>query len=364
MQQLQKRYHLLFWLGLAVTLVAFLVIVNNILLPFVVGILVAYFLDPVADFLEERGMSRTLATAIITVSFFLIALIALLLLVPYIVDQVATLAQKMPGYIQNVREVVIPAVQSFLERYDISINLDELIDNNQETSQYAVKLFTQFSKNLLESGAAIINVISLILISPIVSFFMLRDWDVIIAKLQSWFPRKHEKTIKRLVTEMDGTLSGYVRGYTNVCLMLGIFYATGLLLVGLEFGFTIGFLTGLFSFIPYIGMAIGMIVGVIVALFQFGFDYHIALVIGVFAIGQFIEGNFITPKIVGEKIGLHPVWVIFALLAGGVLFGFTGILLAIPAAAMLGVLMRFGLQQYLKSPLYKPPVRRRKRTAH
>jgi predicted PurR-regulated permease PerM len=201
-------------------------------------------------------------------------------------------------------------------------------------------------------GVALLNLVSLLVITPIVMFYLLRDWDSIVETVEDWLPRRLAPVIREKTIEIDEVLSGFLRGQFSVCLLLGALYAIGLTLVGLDFGLIIGFITGLISFVPYFGMLIGFAVGLGVAIAQFSDWQPIAMVAGVFVVGQFLEGNFITPKLVGDRIGLHPAWIIFALLAGGALFGFTGILLAVPAAAVIGVLGRFSIQQYKQSEAY------------
>jgi predicted PurR-regulated permease PerM len=200
---------------------------------------------------------------------------------------------------------------------------------------------------------ALFQLISLVVITPLVSFYLLRDWDRIVERIDAYLPRGSAPAIHDQFGKIDRTLAGFIRGQATVCLILGAFYAVGLSLVGLEFGLLIGLGTGLISFIPYFGMMVGLAVGISVALAQFSGLGSVALVAAVFAVGQVAEGNFLTPKLVGDRVGLHPVWVIFALLAGGTLFGFTGILLAVPAAAVIGVLVRFTLESYRDSRLYE-----------
>jgi predicted PurR-regulated permease PerM len=201
-------------------------------------------------------------------------------------------------------------------------------------------------------GVALLNLLSLLVITPIVMFYLLRDWDDIVETIDDWLPRPLAPVIREKTIEIDEVLSGFLRGQFSVCLLLGLLYAFGLILVGLDFGLIIGFFTGLISFVPYFGMLIGFAIALGVAIAQFSDWQPVAMVAGVFVIGQFLEGNFITPKLVGERIGLHPAWIIFALLAGGALFGFTGILIAVPTAAVVGVLGRFSIQQYKKSVAY------------
>ena len=206
---------------------------------------------------------------------------------------------------------------------------------------------------LWSGGAALFNLLSLLFITPIVAFYLLLDWDRMVAVLDSYIPRKNVPTVHAVMRDIDRVLSGWVRGQFLVCAMLGVFYAAGLTLVGLDFGLIIGLVTGLVSFMPYFGMILGFAIGLGVALAQFGVSIHLLLVAGVFILGQVIEGNFVTPRLVGNRVGLHPVWTIFALLAGGVLAGFLGLLLAVPVAAVIGVLARFALRRWQESETYR-----------
>jgi predicted PurR-regulated permease PerM len=201
----------------------------------------------------------------------------------------------------------------------------------------------------------LINLVSLLVITPVVAFYLLRDWDRIVIQIDSWLPRRYAETIREQVRAVDATLAGFLRGQGTVCLILAIYYGLGLSLAGLDFGLVIGLVAGLLSFVPYVGAIVGLLLSVGLALVQFDAWLPIAIVAAVFILGQVVEGNFLTPKLVGESVGLHPVWIIFALLAGGTLFGFVGLLLAIPAAAVIGVGVRFALDRYLVSAYYKGP---------
>lgn len=343
---------MLFWLGGITLLIVFLYAVQAILLPFIVGILLAYFLDPAADKLEEWRFSRGWATITVLIMFSLITLLFILLFIPLFMDQVLTFADKIPGYVETFRTVYLPKIQSYLQSFDTQY-VGKAEKALSDMSGKLISGTTAFVATILQSGTAFLNLLSLLFVTPIVAFYLLRDWDRMTAKIDSLLPREHAPVIREQMQRIDDTLAGWIRGQTTVCVLLGLFYAIGLSLVGLNFGFAIGLLTGIFSFIPYIGMMFGMVVGLGVAFFQFDSLWSVAMVLGVFALGQFLEGNFVTPKLVGDKVGLHPVWVIFGMLAGGALFGFVGILLALPVTAIIGVLVRFLLDRYRHSSLYE-----------
>ncbi len=340
------------WWGIILLVLAiFLSLVSDILFPFVVAIIVAYFLDPAVDKIEHLGLSRLYATLSIIGLFFLIVATGLLLLVPLLYEQVVSLSQKVPTYANTMREQLLPSVLQFMEHIspDAVTRIQEAVGNiSGAVFQYIGGMLA----NILRSGFAVLNILSLIFITPLITFYVLKDWDRIIMKIDSWLPRKHQQVIREQMREIDRTLSGYMRGQTYVCVLMGLFYGIGLSLVGLDFGLVIGFATGVIAFIPYLGFAAGMIAGLIVAFFQFGFSVELGAVFAVFMVGQTLESNFVTPKLVGSQVGLHPAWLIFGMLAGAALFGFVGVLLAVPVSAILGVLMRFCLERYLHSELY------------
>jgi len=337
-------------IGLGVFLLL-LFLLRGVMLPFVAGMAVAYFLDPACDWLEKKGSSRMVATTFITALFFLMSMLLLIMVAPLAYGQLVELFEKVPGYVVAVREKIAPLLVG-LEPYIGDTGVLELHQTLAASTGDAVKWLARVAGGLVTQLEALANLVSLLVITPIVSFYFLRDWDHLVAKVDSWLPRAHVETIRGQFREIDRTLAGFVRGQVTVCLILGCFYGIGLSLVGLDFGFIIGFGTGLVSFVPFFGMLIGFVVGLALAVAQFDSWLSVGLVAAVFMVGQVIEGNFLTPKMVGERVGLHAVWVIFALLAGGALFGFVGILLAVPAAAVVGVLVRFGMGHYLNSALY------------
>ena len=337
-------------IGLTVFLLL-LYLLRGVMLPFVAGMAVAYFLDPACDWLEEKGCSRMFATSFITASFFLLALLLLVLLAPVAFGQAVDLIEKIPQYARAIPEKAAPLVER-LKPYVGEEGVAEILAVFKASTGDAVKWLARMAGGLVSQFEALANLMSLLLITPIVSFYLLRDWDHLVAKVDSWLPRAHVETIREQFREIDKTLAGFVRGQVTVCLILGAFYGIGLSLVGLDFGFVVGFATGLVSFVPFFGMLAGFVIGMALAFAQFDSWLPVGLVAAVFLAGQVIEGNFLTPKMVGERVGLHAVWVIFALLACGALFGFVGVLLAVPLAAVVGVLVRFGVGRYLESPLY------------
>jgi len=346
--------HLRFWLiGLAVFL-AVLFLLRGVLLPFVAGMAVAYLLDPICDRLERWGLSRTLATTVLTVAFLILALAAFLLLVPVLAGQVVSLIERVPGYVETLRGQFAQLLAVVEARVDPAM-LEQVEGALAGSTERLVRWVTGLLGQVISGGVALANLISLLVITPVVAFYLLRDWDKIVARVDTWLPRRHAETIREQVRAVDATLAGFLRGQGTVCTILAVYYGLGLSLAGLDFGLVIGLVAGLLSFVPYVGAIVGLLLSVGLALVQFDAWLPIAIVAAVFVLGQVVEGNFLTPKLVGESVGLHPVWIIFALLAGGTLFGFVGILLAIPAAAVVGVGVRFGLGRYLASSYFGSP---------
>ncbi len=344
-----QRYR--FWLVSLAAALGVLYLLRGVLLPFVAGLAIAYFLDPLADRLERLGLSRIWATTVITLVFFVLALAGLAVLLPVLETQVVAFAQRVPGYVDTVGQRLDPVLSELRHRLSPA-DLERLRASAGGYAGTAMSWLAGVVRGLLSGGLAVVNVLSLIFITPIVTFYMLRDWDRMVAKVNGWLPREHADTIRQQVKEINRTLSGFVRGQATVCLALGAFYGLGLSLVGLDLGLIIGLLSGVFSFVPYLGTISGFAAGIGLGFAQ-SQDWHLpAMVAGVFLAGQMLEGNVLTPKLVGDKVGLHPVWVMFALLAGAGLFGFVGILLAVPVAAVVGVLVRFALSRYLDSQLY------------
>ncbi|HEX5934781.1 MAG TPA: AI-2E family transporter [Pseudorhizobium sp.] len=345
------RRHILFWVAALAIVVLFLWAFRSILLPFVAGMALAYFLDPVADWLERRGLSRMMATIVILVCFVLVFALSLMIVIPIIVGQLNDFAVALPGYITQLQEL-LASPRAFLPDW-LSAQIETVKQNFSAVMSEGAGFIGGLLRQIWASGKTLLDIFSLLVVTPVVAFYILLDWDKMVAKVDSWVPRNQTETVRRLAREMDAAIAGFVRGQGSICLVLGIFYAVGLSLIGLNFGLLIGFVAGMISFIPYIGSFVGLVLSVGVAIVQFWPDYTwIVATAAVFFLGQFIEGNILQPKLMGSRIGLHPVWLMFALFAFGAMFGFVGLLIAVPAAAVVGVLVRFALSRYLDSDLY------------
>lgn len=342
------RQQLTYWAIGALVFVLCLWLLASALMPFVLGVVIAYLTDPMARWLQRQGVGRVMATVILTVASLGAVVVALLLVMPLLVDQIRLAVERAPEFIDDVRTFIaelLPRIQT--EGGYLSRALESLKANAQAWS-------VDLLKQLLSSGLAVINFLSVLVITPVVAFYLLMDWDRLVRAIDDLLPRPHRKTIHKLLAELDGVIAGFVRGQLTVCLILGTFYALGLLIVGLNFGLLIGVFAGLISFIPFVGAILGGILSVGVAAVQFWDDpAWIGVVAGIFIAGQTLEGYVLTPKLVGGKVGLHPVWLMFALSAFGVLFGFVGLLVAVPAAASIGVIGRFLLGQYKEGRLYQ-----------
>jgi len=347
-----ERAHLRFWLIGAAAAIVFLVLLGGVIMPFVAGMAVAYLLDPLVDQLARRRVPRTIGALVVLFAFTVMAIGLLLLLVPLLQSQIVEFGRRLPGYIERGRQAIGPLWDYFVHNLSDG-DLKRLPELAGSHAGQVLQLVLGFVVGLVSGGIAVANVLSLLLITPLVAFYLLRDWPKLVATVDAWLPRDHAGTIREQLRLIDQSLAGFVRGQSLVCLVLGIFYAIGLVMTGLDFGLIIGLFSGVISFIPFIGALFGGVLAIGLALAQFGFGAKLAAVVLVYIVGQVLEGNVLTPKLVGDRIGLHPVWVIFALLAGGALFGFVGVLLAVPAAAVIGVVTRFALLRYLESPVYR-----------
>tara|TARA_R110002167_G_scaffold366284_2_gene594377 strand:+ start:106991 stop:108049 length:1059 start_codon:yes stop_codon:yes gene_type:complete len=334
-----------------VTITAFLValwFLGDVILPFVLGGAIAYVLDPIADRLQKLHLSRIVSVAIITLVAALIFILLVLLVIPTLIQQTAALIDTAPALFNQLQTALTDRFPQLLDA-DSTIRQQLITIGNSIQSKGG-----ELVNGLLSSALGLINVVILLVVVPVVAFYLLLDWDNMTAKIDDMLPRDHAPVVRRLATQIDTTLASFIRGQGTVCLILGSYYAVALMLAGLNFGLVVGFVAGLISFIPYVGALVGGVLAIGLALFQFwGNPLMIGLIAGIFAVGQFLEGNILTPKLVGNSVGLHPVWLLFALSVFGSLFGFVGMLVAVPVAAVIGVLARYGIEKYKDSRLYR-----------
>jgi predicted PurR-regulated permease PerM len=350
-----------YWMVTSVAVLGAFWVLGDVILPFILAMAIAYILDPVADRLELWGFSRLLATITITACAGLTCVLVALLIIPALIEQITDLIAIIPELAENL--------QAFLTSKFPSL-LNENSQLHQSLLQVAEAIKSsggELASTALSSVMSLFNILMILFLVPVITFYLLMDWDRMVAELDKLLPRDHAPIIRRIAGEIDRTIASFIRGQGTVCAILGIFYAAALMLVGLKFGLVAGAVAGILTFIPYVGALVGGALSIGLALFQFwGGEtvvdgetvwvatnwLKIGLVTGIFAFGQFFEGNILTPNLVGSSIGLHPVWLIFALTAFGTVFGFLGMLIAVPVAASIGVIMRFAVEQYQDSRLY------------
>ncbi len=341
----------MFWLAALAVFILLLWLLSEILLPFIAGFAIAYLLTPLTDRLERLGINRLLA-ALLVITVSVLAFVYLILLVaPILGGQLSALFDNIPGYVTKLRGLVSDPSRAWLQKVVGSgLNADKGIG---DLVSQGVGWLSTFLKSLWSGGRALVSLFSLMVVTPVVAFYLIYDWHRMIRTVDDAIPLQHRATVRQLAREIDAAIAGFVRGQTAVCLILGSFYAVALSVSGLNFGLLIGLISGLITFIPYVGSLTGLVLALAVAVAQFWPAYgSILIVLGIFLAGQFLEGNVLSPKLVGESVGLHPVWLIFALLAFGYMFGFVGLLIAVPMAATIGVLARLALRSYRHSALY------------
>jgi predicted PurR-regulated permease PerM len=345
---LPTNYQLRYWGIAAAVFLVLLWFLGEVLLPFIVGGAIAYFLDPVADRLERMGLSRVAATSVISLLALLLVVLLVLAVIPTLVNQLTALVNAAPD--------IAKRLQGFLlERFpDLADSTSTIRQTLAEIGLAIQARGAELAQGVLTSALGVISIVLFVVVVPVVAFYLLLDWDDMVARIDSMLPLDHAPTVRRLAREIDAVLAGFVRGQVSVCLALGTFYAVALMAAGLQFGLIVGAIAGAITFIPYVGSLVGGTLAIGLALFQFWGDWlQIGIIAAIFAVGQFVEGNILTPRLVGKSVGLHPVWLLFALSAFGTVFGFVGMLIAVPVAASIGVLTRFGLEQYRASLLYQ-----------
>ncbi len=327
---------------------------GDVLLPFLVGGAIAYFLDPIADRLQRLGLSRVVATSIISVAALLLVVLLVLSVIPTLIAQLTALVNAAPDISQRLQAFLI---ERFPQLSDETSTIRQTLAQLGATIQ---SKGADLASGLLNSALSVISAVVFIVVVPVVAFYLLLDWDNMVARIDALLPRDHAATIRHLALDIDRVLAGFVRGQVSVCLILGTFYSVALMMAGLQFGLIVGAIAGAITFIPYVGSLVGGTLALGLALFQFWGDWlSIGLIGAIFAAGQFVEGNILTPKLVGKSVGLHPVWLLFALSSFGSIFGFAGMLVAVPVAASIGVLTRFAISQYQVSLLYQGSVGRK-----
>ncbi|MDX2158189.1 MAG: AI-2E family transporter [Hyphomicrobiaceae bacterium] len=341
-----------FWIAALIALVVLVALLRDALLPFVAGAVIAYFLNPAADRLERIGISRPLAAILMVGLSGLVVVVALVLLVPLLFDQLGQLAARLPTALQNLAAALEAWAQQRFGPYFPA--LKQSIDRSlAEVSQGSSAILAELARSAWSRGVAIFNVTSLFLVTPIVVFYLLRDWPRIVAQVDASLPRAHADTIRGIGCDIDGAVGAFIRGQGTICLVLAVLYAVALTLAGLKYGLAIGIATGVLAFIPVVGWMVGLATATLAALSQTWPDPTLALwIVGIFVAGMAIDAALLSPTVVGQRIGLHPVWLILALFSFSALLGFVGTLIAVPVAAALAVIVRFARDRYLESDIY------------
>lgn len=343
---------LLFWGAVGIFAFAAVFVLRPVLLPFVAGMVIAYALNPVAEFLVRRGLSRTIASAIVVALIMTALVLAIVFLLPVVIAQLQQLIEFMPTASVRLRQLVEEVARERLgDRFEaFRQGLDRAVTGVELDWSLIVPAVL---KSLWAQGLAVVNLVSLALVTPLVVFYLLVDWQPMLRRIESWIPRATAPTVDRLAGDIDAAIAAFIRGQGLVCLILAAFYAIGLTWVGLRYGLLIGLATGLLCFIPYVGWALGVIVSCVMVLLQAWPDLvPLYKVVAIFLAGMAIDSAFLSPRIVGSRIGLHPLWLIFSIFAFSYLLGFVGVLLAVPLAAACAVLVRHGLEVYLGSDVY------------
>lgn len=348
-----RQRETVFWFAVLGGVVLLVWLLSAVLLPFVVGMAIGYFLDPVVERLARYGLSRGRAAGLLIVGWFALGALSLVLVLPALIEQALDINRRLPEVLAASHKWLQPLVDRTL----IGVRTTPAGDLSQPLGvlmERAGSTIATLLANVVSQGLALANVLSLLAITPLVAFYLLRDWPLIIAEIDSCLPQGQAATIREQAHRIDAVLAGFARGAAIVCGALSLFYAVALSLVGLDFALVIGVTAGALSFVPYLGFVIGLVSSVGVALWQFWPEWlRVVLVLVIFLVGQVVSDYVLTPRLVGERTGLHPLWVIFAVFAGGALFGFVGMLLAVPACAAIGVLARFAVARYKESETYR-----------
>jgi predicted PurR-regulated permease PerM len=355
---------ILIWAAALAALLYLLHLLGPAVTPFATGIALGYLVDPVVSRLERLGLGRLTASLMILAAFVLIVVVLLVVVAPILGNQLTGFAQKLPGYVMRLQALVVDEGNALLQGYggewrktlglDGALSAEQIQKSVGDFVAQGAQWLLNAVRSLVSGGAAIVSFLSFLVVTPVVAFYILVDWNKMIAAIDGWLPLEHRDSLRAIASEINAALAGFIRGQSLVCLFLGLWYGIGLTLIGLDFGFLIGVIAGVLSFIPYVGSLTALVLSLGVGLVQGWPSLKLFfLALAVVGVGQFLEGNVVSPKLVGESIGLHPVWLMFALFAFGGLFGFTGLLIAVPTAAALGVLARHLIGLYLKSPLYR-----------
>ena len=350
-----RRNHVLFWAAAFLVFLALTWLFKSVMLPFVLGAAVAYLLDPLAEKLARRGVSRTIAALLVLAVFFVFVVAVLALVLPFAYREAVQFIDAVPSYVEKIGALAAPYTGWLHDRFGNGdpAAFENALKNNISS---AFKVGGSVLAGLAVGGQALAGFLSVMILTPLTAFFMIREWPQITGWIDNQIPRKNYKIIKNLLAQINAKVAGFVRGQLSIAFVLALIYAVALLLAGLNFGFLIGLMAGLLSIVPLVGSTVGLLVSIGMAWLQSGEWGYVGIIAAIFIVGQFVEGNILTPRLLGKSVGMHPLWILFVLMAGGSAFGIVGMLLAVPVAASLGVLVGFAFEQYRQSDYYKAPV--------
>lgn len=361
-KRLGITWQVAFWLATFALFAFFLWLFNAVLLPFVVAMALGYLLDPLVNRLERMGLGRAGATSVILGGALVVIVVILVIFAPMLGRQIADFVKALPSLVQKAQALAAQASEQVAKGHLNAVlarlglddgNMSEIRNSASDMVNRGLAWAVGFVNGLLSRGAALLDLFSLIIITPVVAFYMLLDWRKLVRTIDGLVPPRDRDTVRDLAAQIDRALAGFLRGQSLVCLFLAVWYGIGLTLIGLNFGLLIGIVGGVLSFVPYVGSLVVLFFSLLVAIVQGWPSWHLAAAaLGIVLVGQFLEGNVLSPKLVGDKVGLHPVWIIFALLAFGSVWGFTGLIVAVPVASAIGVLLRFATKRYRESPLF------------
>jgi predicted PurR-regulated permease PerM len=347
------RNQVLVWVGFTVVVILLIWLFRPILLPFIIGITLAYVLNPAVNFVQRGGIGRGWASLIVLLAVLALIIGVLLMMTPLIVSQVAGLVGRLPGYVTELQLVV----QSIDPQLNEWLGHERALQVEAMLAQFlgsGVEFVGNLTAQVAQSGLTVINTIAVLFLTPVVAFYLLLDWEAMVGGVDDLLPREHRREVRTVLDQIDRSMAGVIRGQGGIMLVLCIYYGTALTLTGLNFGLVIGLITGLLSFVPFLGFITGFVLSMGIATVQFAPDWlFVGIVLIVFVIGQFLEANILYPRFVGQSININPVWLMFALFAFFFLFGIVGLLLAVPLSAITATLIRYAVGRYKGSALYR-----------
>ncbi len=349
----ETNYQVRFWLLTILGFCGLVWLLSGMLTPFVLALAIAYFLNPVVSGLGKIGMPRWLGALIVLLTFITLMTTATILLAPLIRAQIVELINSLPTYIDTLQKELWPRIKDVLDHI-AGVDTTKLQDTFSQYTNDVVNFVGRLLGTVVTSSMALLDILALIVLTPVVAFYLMRDWPAMLAKVNSYLPVRHAPAIRQELNNIDTMIAGFIRGQAMVSLALATYYSIALSLAGLKYGMVIGLISGFLSFIPIVGTLTGIIASLVMAFIQYDHAGPILVVAGIFAVAQILDGYFLTPKLVGDRVGLHPVWIIFAVLAGGKLLGALGVIIAVPFAGIIAILIRLGLRQYHRSKYFSP----------